>query len=105
MIRTWPSAAAGSCSSASKARQTMQTWPFEWQVGWRYLRVGRGGRSNRFIPFISGVSMLGIALGVAALIVVLSVVNGFQREVRARMLEVIPHVQVDASAAGLDWRV
>jgi lipoprotein-releasing system permease protein len=82
----------------------MQTWPFEWQVGWRYLRAGRGGRSNRFISFISGVSMLGIALGVAALIVVLSVVNGFQREVRARMLDVIPHVQVDASAAGLDWQ-
>jgi lipoprotein-releasing system permease protein len=82
----------------------MQTWPFEWQVGWRYLRAGRGGRSNRFISFISGVSMLGIALGVAALIVVLSVVNGFQREVRARMLDVIPHVQVDASGAGLDWQ-
>jgi lipoprotein-releasing system permease protein len=82
----------------------MQAWPFEWQVGWRYLRAGRGGRSNRFISFISGVSMLGIALGVAALIVVLSVVNGFQREVRARMLDVIPHVQVDASAAGVDWR-
>src|SRR5687768_5395630 len=83
----------------------MQTWPFEWQVGWRYLRAGRGGRSNRFISFISGVSMLGIALGVAALIVVLSVVNGFQRDVRARMLEVIPHVQVDASAVGIDWHV
>jgi lipoprotein-releasing system permease protein len=83
----------------------MQTWPFEWQVGWRYLRAGRGGRSNRFISFISGVSMLGIALGVAALIVVLSVVNGFQRDVRARMLDVIPHVQVDASAVGTDWHV
>ena len=81
-----------------------QAWPFEWQVGWRYLRAGRGGRSNRFISFISGVSMLGIALGVAALIVVLSVVNGFQREVRARMLDVIPHVQVDAAAIGTDWR-
>ena len=82
----------------------MQAWPFEWQVGWRYLRAGRGGRSNRFISFISGVSMLGIALGVAALIIVLSVVNGFQREVRARMLDVIPHVQVDAAAIGTDWR-
>jgi lipoprotein-releasing system permease protein len=82
----------------------MQAWPFEWQVGWRYLRAGRGGRSNRFISFISGVSVLGIALGVAALIVVLSVVNGFQREVRARMLDVIPHVQVDASALGESWQ-
>ena len=71
-------------------RGLMQAWPFEWQVGWRYLRAGRGGRSNRFISFISGVSMLGIALGVAALIVVLSVVNGFQREVRARMLRCDP---------------
>ena len=69
-------------------------WPYELQIGWRYTRAGRGGRRNRFISFISGVSVLGIALGVAALIIVLSVMNGFQREVRDRMLSVIAHVEV-----------
>ncbi|MBL8317549.1 MAG: lipoprotein-releasing ABC transporter permease subunit [Burkholderiaceae bacterium] len=67
--------------------------PYEWQLGWRYTRAGRGGRRNAFISFIAGASMAGIALGVAALIVVLSVINGFQREVRDRMLGVVPHVQ------------
>ena len=60
--------------------------PYELQIGWRYTRAGRSGRRNGFISFISGVSMLGIALGVAALIIVLSVMNGFQKEVRDRML-------------------
>ena len=81
-------------------------WPYELQIGWRYTRAGRAGRRNRFISFISGVSMLGIALGVAALIIVLSVMNGFQKEVRERMLSVISHVEVsDASGGALaDWR-
>lgn len=81
-------------------------WPYELQIGWRYTRAGRGGRRNRFISFISGVSMLGIALGVAALIIVLSVMNGFQKEVRDRMLGVIAHVEL-LSYGGLalpDWR-
>ena len=81
-------------------------WPYELQIGWRYTRAGRAGRRNGFISFISGVSVLGIALGVAALIIVLSVMNGFQKEVRDRMLSVIPHVEVsDADGAALpDWR-
>ena len=80
--------------------------PYEWQIGWRYTRAGRTGRRNGFISFISGVSMLGIALGVAALIIVLSVMNGFQKEVRDRMLSVIAHVELfDAQGAALpDWR-
>jgi lipoprotein-releasing system permease protein len=79
---------------------------FELQVGWRYVRAGRGGRRNRFISFISGVSILGIALGVAALIIVLSVMNGFQREVRDRMLNVIAHVELlDYAGQALpDWQ-
>ncbi|MEX1168080.1 MAG: lipoprotein-releasing ABC transporter permease subunit [Hydrogenophaga sp.] len=68
--------------------------PYEWRVGWRYTRAGRAARSNGFISFISGVSMLGIALGVAALIIVLSVMNGFQKEVRERMLSAVAHVEV-----------
>jgi lipoprotein-releasing system permease protein len=70
--------------------------PFELEVGLRYTRAGRSSRSNRFISFISGVSMLGIALGVAALIIVLSVMNGFQKEVRDRMLSVVAHIEVFA---------
>ena len=80
--------------------------PYEWRVGWRYTRAGRGARRNGFISFISGVSVLGIALGVAALIIVLSVMNGFQKEVRDRMLSVIAHVEIyDAHGGSLeDWR-
>jgi lipoprotein-releasing system permease protein len=79
--------------------------PYEWHIGWRYTRAGRAGRRNGFISFISGVSMLGIALGVAALIIVLSVMNGFQKEVRDRMLSVIAHIEVfDAGGVALpDW--
>ena len=81
-------------------------WPYELQIGWRYTRAGRTGRRNGFISFISGVSMLGIGLGVAALIIVLSVMNGFRKEVQDRMLSVISHVEVLSSdgAALPDWR-
>lgn len=71
----------------------MQT-PYELILGWRYTRAGRNTRRNGFISFISGVSMVGIALGVAALIIVLSVMNGFQKEVRDRMLSVLSHIEV-----------
>lgn len=70
--------------------------PFELNLGWRYTRAGRATRRNGFISFISGVSMLGIALGVAALIIVLSVMNGFQKEVRDRMLGVVSHIEISA---------
>ncbi|MDD5296316.1 MAG: lipoprotein-releasing ABC transporter permease subunit [Rhodocyclaceae bacterium] len=70
---------------------------YELFVGLRYTRAPKRGK-NGFISFISLVSMLGIALGVAALIVVLSVMNGFQKELRTRILSVASHVQV----TGLD---
>jgi lipoprotein-releasing system permease protein len=75
----------------------MSKFPYELRIGWRYTRAGRATRRNGFISFISGVSMLGIALGVAALIIVLSVMNGFQKEVRDRMLGVVSHVEVYAA--------
>ena len=80
--------------------------PYEWQIGWRYTRAGRAGRRNGFISFISFVSMLGIALGVAALIIVLSVMNGFQKEVTDRMLSVVSHIELlDARGDALaDWQ-
>ena len=78
---------------------------FEWLVGLRYTRAGRRSGRNSFISFISMISMAGIALGVAALIIVLSVMNGFQKEVRDRMLSVLAHIEVfDASGAIPDWK-
>ncbi len=79
--------------------------PFEWLVGMRYTRAGRRNGRNSFISFISLISMAGIALGVAALIVVLSVMNGFQKEVRDRMLSVLAHIEIyDATGALPDWQ-
>ncbi len=76
--------------------------PYELLLGWRYTRAGRATRRNGFISFISAASIVGIALGVAALIIVLSVMNGFQKEVRDRMLGVVSHVEVlSADGAGL----
>ncbi len=83
----------------------MKNLSFEWLVGLRYTRAGRRSRRNSFISFISLISMAGIALGVAALIIVLSVMNGFQKEVRDRMLSVLPHIEVfDASGVIPDWQ-
>lgn len=80
--------------------------PFEWRIGLRYTRAGRRSRRNSFISFISLISMGGIALGVAALIIVLSVMNGFQKEVRDRMLSVLPHVEVfDTTGVIPNWEV
>ena len=79
--------------------------PYEWWVGLRYTRAGRRSGRNRFISFISWISVAGIALGVAALIVVLSVMNGFQKEVTDRMLSVVAHIEVfDARGVLPDWR-
>jgi lipoprotein-releasing system permease protein len=79
--------------------------PFEIRIGLRYTRAGRRARRrNAFISFISAISIGGIALGVMALIVVLSVMNGFTRDVRDRMLSVIPHVEIEAMQGSLgDW--
>lgn len=80
---------------------------YEFWIGARYAglaraRRGSGGRADRFVSFIAGSSMVGIALGVAALIVVLSVMNGFQVQVRDRMLSVLPHIEVRVPNAAHD---
>jgi lipoprotein-releasing system permease protein len=69
------------------------SFPYEVFIGLRYLRARR---RNGFISFISLMSVLGIALGVAALIVVLSVMNGFQQEIRGRMLSVVSHLEISS---------
>ena len=73
--------------------------PYELLIGLRYTRAKR---RNHFISFISLISMLGIGLGVAALIVVLSVMNGFQKELRTRILGVASHIQITGISGELD---
>ena len=80
--------------------------PFEFLIGLRYTRSGRRtGRKDRFVSFISATSVVSIALGVMVLIIVLSVMNGFQTQVRDRMLSVIPHIQISSGTGPVsDWR-
>jgi lipoprotein-releasing system permease protein len=75
---------------------------YEWLVGLRYLR---SRHRDGFVSFVASMSVIGLALGVAVLIVVLSVVNGYERELRSRMLSVTSHATItglDGSMA--DWR-
>ncbi|AZN35977.1 lipoprotein-releasing ABC transporter permease subunit [Iodobacter ciconiae] len=75
---------------------------YELLIGLRYTRASR---RNGFISFISLISVIGIALGVAALIIVLSVMNGFQEEVRNRILGMAAHVQISGVGNQLaDWQ-
>lgn len=75
--------------------------PLELYIGLRYLRARR---ASRFVSFISLVSLLGVAVGVAALIVVLSVMNGFEQELRSRLLNLTSHATVTAPDGRLrDW--
>jgi lipoprotein-releasing system permease protein len=69
--------------------------PYEWMIGTRYLR---SQHRSGFVSFVASMSVLGLTLGVAVLIVVLSVLNGFERELRNRMLSVTSH----ATISGLD---
>jgi len=80
--------------------------PIELEIGLRYTRSKRRktvGKRDGFLSFISGISTAGIALGVASLIVVLSVMNGFQKEVRDRMLSVLSHVEITAPDGLANW--
>ena len=78
---------------------------YELLIGLRYTRAQpREGGGNRFISFIALISMLGLALGVAALIIVLSVMNGFQKELRERILGVVSHIEITTENGELaDW--
>lgn len=91
-------------ASSSKANNpdNHQVQSYELLVGLRYTHAKR---RNNFISFISFVSMAGIALGVAALIIVLSVMNGFQEELRTRILGVASHVEITGSTNTLEnWQ-
>ncbi len=76
--------------------------PLEAFIGLRYVRAKR---RNHFVSFISLTSMLGIALGVTTLITVISVMNGFEKELRARILGAIAHATIQpVDGAFTDWR-
>src|SRR5512137_329426 len=71
-------------------------------VGLRYVRTRRQGF---FVSFISWVSMLGVAVGVAALITIISVMNGFEGELRSRLVALTAHATLEAPAAAMqDWQ-
>ena len=72
--------------------------PYEWLIGTRYLR---SAHRSGFVSFVAFMSVIGLALGVAVLIVVLSVLNGFERELRSRMLAVTSH----ATITGIDGQI
>ncbi|NHA15235.1 lipoprotein-releasing ABC transporter permease subunit [Thioalkalivibrio sp. XN279] len=75
---------------------------WRWLVGTRYLRART---HNRFVSFISAISILGVAVGVAVLIVVLSVMNGFESELRTRILSLAAHASLEGFGDGIaDWR-
>jgi lipoprotein-releasing system permease protein len=76
--------------------------PYEWLIGVRYLR---SAHRSGFVSFVAFMSVIGLALGVAVLIVVLSVLNGFERELRSRMLAVTSHATISGVDGTIgDWR-
>ena len=75
--------------------------PLPLWIGLRYLAAKR---RNHFISFISASSMVGMTLGVAVLILVLSVMNGFDRELRERILGMVPHAVVYERGGIQDWQ-
>ncbi|WP_372866445.1 lipoprotein-releasing ABC transporter permease subunit [Pseudomonas sp.] len=70
-------------------------------IGTRYTRAKR---RNHFVSFISLTSMIGLALGVLVMIVVLSVMNGFDHEMRTRVLGMVPHATIESASPIDDWR-
>lgn len=77
---------------------------YEWQIGLRDTCAGKRATGNGFVSFIAAVSMAGIAPGVAALIILLSVMNGFRSEGRDRMLSVLAHIEIFSPTGTMpDW--
>src|SRR5215510_6133883 len=75
---------------------------YEWMIAVRYLR---SAHRSGFVSFVATMSVLGLSLGVAVLIVVLSVLNGFERELRTRMLSVTSHATITGVDGEIrDWR-
>ena len=77
--------------------------PFSIFVGLRYIRAKR---RNQFLSFISLIALMGMTMGVVALIVVLSVMNGFEAELRGRVLSLVPHAYLESTNGSIDdWQL
>ncbi len=76
---------------------------FEWVLALKFTRNSQS-KKDKFVSFIAALSMVGIALGVASLIIVISVMNGFQKEVRDKMLSVLSHIEISAIDNNQNWR-
>ncbi len=91
-------------SGSGAASAAAPVVPARWSV-WVGLRYLRARRDNRFVGFISGIAMTGIALGVATLIAVLSVMNGFEQELGRRILDIVAHATLEGDGGRMDaWR-
>src|SRR5215210_7715252 len=89
--------------SMSEPIRTPPFAPFEWLISMRYLRARR---KEGFISVIAGFSFLGIMLGVATLIIVMAVMNGFRKELLDKILGMNGHLLVQAMESPLtDWKV
>src|SRR6201996_359097 len=82
---------------SDSSRSTRIFAPFEWMIALRYLRARR---QEGFVSVISGFSLVGIALGVATLIIVMSVMGGFRKEFLASILGFNGHITVQAAQGG-----
>lgn len=92
---------AGMWQTARSSNWIARVQPYELLIG---LRYSRAKRRNHFVSFISLISIIGMALGITVLISVMSVMNGFQKEIRERILGVVSHVQVSGVNGKLnDW--
>ncbi|MGY8817228.1 MAG: ABC transporter permease, partial [Pseudomonadales bacterium] len=69
-------------------------------IGFRYIR---SKRNNSYISFVSLISFVAMSLGVMVLVVVLSVMNGFEHEIKKRILNVLPHISVTNSSGIINW--
>ncbi len=93
---------AGIYPSESGDRHLLMFRPLSFYIGLRYTAAKR---RNHFISFISLTSMIGLMLGVAVLIIVLSVMNGFDRELKQRILGMVPHATIQGANGPLeDWQ-
>ena len=91
-------------SRSGEAGAAAPALPARWSI-WVGLRYLRARRDNRFVGFISGIAMTGIALGVATLIAVLSVMNGFEQELGRRILDIVAHATLEGDGGRMDaWR-
>ena len=88
-----PSAATAAIVANALISRTTRMSRFPFFVGWRYVRARR---EARFVSVVSAVALGGLALGVTALIVVLSVMNGFDAELRGRILSLVPQIEVES---------